>query len=65
MKVRKEELCCQKQLIKHLVSMNNYLSFGELSDKFLRRLANVLLKGLHNLEKDNQANNVLYQTTVN
>ncbi len=64
MKIQKQEMCCQKQLMKHLVLMNNYFDFGDFSNNFLRRLANVLLKGLHNLEKDNEVNQVLYQTTV-
>ena len=32
--------------------------------KMIRRLANVLLNGLHNLEKDQQKNAVLFQTSV-
>ena len=62
MKHSKQQACCRNKLGSILLLINDYHEF-ELSDRHLiRRLSNVLLHGLHKLEKDHQANATLYQT---
>ena len=64
-KTLRYEVCCQKRLMQFLGEINNFFDFGSFeSTSFLRRLANVLLRGLHNIEKDTQRNAVLYQTSI-
>ena len=62
MKSCRHQVCCAKQLISVLNGMN--FDFGVYPRSFFRRLANVLLSGLHKLEKDQQANAVVYQTSI-
>ena len=57
-------VCCRNNLINILFTINAFYDFGEFSKCFFRRLSNVLLRGLHNLEKDQQKNATLYQTSI-
>ena len=41
-----------------------YPDYGLAEKELIRRLANVLLNGLHKLEKDRETNSKLYQTTI-
>ena len=59
----KHQVCCQKQLMNQLGDINAYFGFGSFPQSLLKRLANVLLSGFHNLQKDMQPNAVLYQTS--
>ena len=58
------DICCRARLSEILDTMNEYFDFGFSSKHLLRRLSNVLLHGIHNLEKDHQKNNTLYQTSL-
>ena len=60
----RQKMCCQKQLVSILCTINNFYDFGSFGTAVLRRIANVLLNGLHKLEKDNEKNTVLYQTSL-
>lgn len=65
MKRAKTDACCRKKLITVLETICGFSGFGLSSSKeFVRRLSNVLLHGLHNLAKDNQKNESLYQTSI-
>ena len=64
MKSRRNQVCCKQQLFGIICAMNFYYDFGEFSDACLRRLANVLLSGLHKLEKDQEINAIMYQTSI-
>ena len=55
--------CCCRRLMMILQVMEDYNNLNT-SDKLRRHVANVLLKGLHNLEKDQQKNAVLLQTSI-
>ena len=46
------KLCCRKQLEEVLHVMNDFYNFGEFNTVFFKRCSNVLLNGLHKLEKD-------------
>ena len=59
-----QKTCCQKQLICALTTMNNYFDFGCFTTTFMKRLSNVVLNGLHKLERDMDTNSTLYQTTI-
>ena len=58
--------CCCRRLCMILSTMGSYYNLDSVSQcqKLLRSLSNVLLHGLHNLEKDQQRNGVLLQTSV-
>ena len=58
------KVCCRNKLINVLSTINIFFDFGEISNNLLRRLTNVLLHGLHNLEKGHQQNSTLYQTSL-
>ena len=61
----KTEACCRKKLISVLTTICDFSDYGLSSSKdLLRRLSNVLLHGLHNLAKDHQVNQSLYQTSI-
>ena len=64
LKQSRQDVCCRKQLIEILVIMNNFFDFGSFTSNFFKRLANVLLNGIHKLEKDSNSNTVAYQTSV-
>ncbi|KAF2352003.1 hypothetical protein FHG87_017239 [Trinorchestia longiramus] len=56
--------CCQKRLLQILLTLASLSGIDIDCPKMFRRLANVLLNGLHNLEKDQQKNAVLLQTSI-
>ena len=56
--------CCRKRLSKVLSTMASFNDIDISSPKLYRHLSNVLLHGIHNLEKDHQKNAVLFQTSV-
>ena len=58
------QVCCRKKLVAALEMLNNFFNFGSFSVQFLVRLANVLLNGIHKLDKDTQSKSVLYQTSI-
>ena len=64
LKQSRKDICCRNQLITVLEIMNNFFDFGNFTVQFYQRLANVLLKGIHRLEKDLDSNSVIYQTAV-
>ena len=64
MKKSRFHACCRKRVISVLTLMNNFYNFGCYPSQFFHRLANVLLKGYHNLEKDKDQGGNLYQTAV-
>ena len=63
-KKAKHRACCRQRLIKILSIMETFYDFGLSSKKLFKHLANVLLHGLHNLEKDQQKGAVLLQTSI-
>ncbi|XP_070180345.1 uncharacterized protein, partial [Littorina saxatilis] len=63
-KQARHRACCRKRLSNILSIMASYHSIDMDCPQMYRRLSNVLLNGLHNLEKDNQKNAVLLQTSV-
>ena len=63
-KKTKHKACCRKRLINVLSIMDTYYDFGLSSKSLFRRLANVLLHGIQNLDKDQAKNACLYQTSV-
>ena len=58
------KVCCRKKMMDVLDIINLYYEFGLSSSQMMRRLANVLLHGIHKLDKDHQKNSTLYQTSV-
>ncbi|KAF2352844.1 hypothetical protein FHG87_016399 [Trinorchestia longiramus] len=56
--------CCQKRLLKILSTLASFSGIDIDCPKMFRRLVNVLLNGLHNLEKDQQMNAVLLQISA-
>ena len=52
--------CCLSRLINILSIMDNFYNFGFESGIVFRRLSNVLLSGIQNLEKEKDKNNALY-----
>ena len=65
LKHAKTDACCRKKLSSVLIIICNLCDYGLSTSKdLIRRLSNVLLHGLHNLAKDNQTNQTLYQTSV-
>ncbi len=61
----KSEACCRKKLGSVLTTICTFSGYGLSSSKeLIRRLSNVLLHGLHNLSKDHQSNQRLYQTSI-
>ena len=54
LKKYKKGVCCRKQMMEILAIMNNYFQFGSFQLNFLKRMSNVLLNGLHKMEKDSQ-----------
>ena len=55
--------CCRRRLMMVLQVMETYKDL-KTSDQLRKHLANVLLSGLHNLERDQQRNAVLLQTSI-
>ena len=55
--------CCSNKLVSILQSISDHFCFGFASKSLMRKLSNVLLRGLHNLEKDNPKD-ALIQTSV-
>ena len=67
LKAHKGSICCKKQMENILRIINSFYGFSttiEHRSSFFGRLSNVLLKGLHNLEKDIQASTSPYETAV-
>ncbi len=68
MKVKKGAICCKKQMESILQVINCFYGFRAAAGRnscFFGRLSNVLLKGLHNLEKDEvQTSARFYDTAV-
>ena len=56
--------CCRQRLVAILSTMQQFYDIGPPCDTLLRHLPNVLLNGLHNLEKDHQTNGILLQTAI-
>ena len=56
--------CCRRRLVEILSTMAKFTDINIDCPKLFRHLANVLLNGIHNLEKDHQKNAVLLQTSV-
>ena len=63
-KMSKHQTCCRQKLVDVLLTISNFYSCGAPSKNLLRRLANVLLHGIHKLEKDHQKHATLYQTSI-
>ena len=63
-KKARHRACCRNRLMEILSTMAQFTGINIDCPKMFRRLANVLLSGLHNLEKDQQRNAVLLQTSV-
>ncbi|KAF2364507.1 hypothetical protein FHG87_004740 [Trinorchestia longiramus] len=63
-KEARHRACWQKRLLQILSTLASFGGIDIDCPKMFRRLANVLLNGLHNLEKDQQKNAVLLQTSV-
>lgn len=63
MKKARHRACCRQRLMTVLSTIATCYDI-DTSDKMRRHLANVLLSGLHNLEKDQQRNGVLLQTSI-
>ena len=64
MKKVKQNACCRNKLMSVLQTISDFFDLGFSSTHLFRRLANVLLNGLHKLEKDHQKNAGLYQTSI-
>jgi len=60
----KHTACCRQRLMNVLCAISMFFDVGISSKHLFRRLANVLLHGIHNLEKDHQKNSALYQTSI-
>lgn len=63
-KQARHRACCRKRLSSILSIMASYNNIDMDCPQMYSRLSNVLLNGLHNLEKDHQKNAVLIQTSV-
>lgn len=63
-KKTKHRACCRQRLINILSIMETYYELGLSSKNLFRRLANVLLHGIQNMEKDQERNSALYQTSI-
>eukprot|EP00745_Piridium_sociabile_P001153 TRINITY_DN10714_c0_g2_i1.p1 TRINITY_DN10714_c0_g2~~TRINITY_DN10714_c0_g2_i1.p1 ORF type:complete len:837 (+),score=176.30 TRINITY_DN10714_c0_g2_i1:399-2909(+) len=63
-KQARHRTCCRKRLSNILSIMASYKNIDMDYPRMYSRLSNVLLNGLHNLEKDHQRNAVLVQTSV-
>lgn len=63
LKKARHRACCRQRLMKVLSTIATSYDI-DICDKLGRHLANVLLSGLHNLEKDQQKNGVLLQTSI-
>ncbi|XP_012940035.1 uncharacterized protein LOC101852777 isoform X2 [Aplysia californica] len=64
-KKAKNRVCCRQRLVRILSTMGEFHDFDIVqSKKLLSHLANVLLRGLHNLDKDHQKNAALLQTSI-
>lgn len=64
LKKARHRACCRRRLVTVLTTLAGFNSIDITCPKFYRHLANVLLHGLQNLEKDHQKNAVLLQTCV-
>ena len=61
----KTDACCRHKLGCVLRTICTYSDYGlSASKELITRLSNVLLHGLHNLAKDQQTNQKLYQTSI-
>ena len=61
----KHRTCCRSRLVNILKVMHNYYDLGPSCENLFFRLANVLLHGIHNLEKDQQqAKSISQQTSI-
>ena len=58
------KVCCRKRLMDNLNELNSYFEFGPYPESFVKRMANVLLNGLHKMERDTEANAVRYNTAI-
>ena len=56
--------CCRQRLINILSIMEKFYDLGISCNKLYKHLANVLLHGIHKLEKDQHKNAVLLQTSL-
>lgn len=64
LKKARQRACCCKRLVTILSTLARFHDIDIDCPKLYRRLSNVLLHGLQNLEKDHQKNAVLLQTSV-
>jgi len=60
----KHKACCSHKMIEVLGIIEIFYDLRLPSKKMFRRLANVLLHGMHNLERDQEKNSSLYQTSI-
>ena len=63
-KKARHRACCCKRLSSILIYLAEFNSIDIDCSKLYRHLATVLLSGLHNLEKDQEKNAVLHQTSL-
>lgn len=63
-KKARHRVCCRNRLIEILKTLASFNQIDIDCPRMFCHLANVLLNGLHNLEKDTQKNAVLLQTSV-
>ena len=60
----KSQACCRRKLGAVLDTISLFYDYGINSKDVINRSSNVLMHGLHNLEKDHQSNAKLYQTSL-
>ena len=63
LKGARHRVCCRNRFVQILSTLATLNENEFTSNKLFRHLSNVLLSGLHNLEKDHQKNATLYQTS--
>lgn len=63
-KKARHRVCCRTRLMGILSAVARFSGISIDCSKVFHRLANVLLSGIHNLERDHQKNAVLLQTSV-
>ncbi|KAL8600389.1 hypothetical protein ACOMHN_052806 [Nucella lapillus] len=64
LKKARHRACCRKRLTGILCTLASFNDIDITCEKLFRRLSNVLLHGLHNLERDHEKDAVLLQTSV-
>ena len=64
MKTARHRACCRKRLINILTTMCNFYQIDIVCSKLYKHLSNVLLHGLQKLERDQDKDSVLLQTSL-